>query len=190
MACRTMLKALATDPTGYGLEAADVAPVRALVDEFGARVQSVDQLEATRAAEVARKNQARTEMEAGVRSLVRRVKAQPGIEVGLLEKAGIPVTDGIRSSMAPITPTHLTAISDAAGANHLKWQRAGNHSNALFEIEARYGSATDFARLDVVRAARYTHKDQDPAIQIVYRVRARHSNQTSGPSNEAVVHPQ
>ena len=184
----TLLNALAVQPAAYGLEAEAVATLQARSDELRQTLDHMDQLNAERSAVAQQKRELRAQVEGGVRTLVQQIQADPAVTDHLKAQAGIPLPDMVLSHAAPVPPTDLTVDARANGEHFLKWKRSHNPQHTEFLVEAKMDGAQEFTLVDVVRAARYHHTGLKPGAEIVYRVRARHSGQTSEPGNQAGVY--
>lgn len=184
----TLAAAVTAAPASFGLAAADIAPVSADVNQFGQALQDVDALKAELASAVRQKEQIRLNVEAGLRSVARRIQADPAVTDDTRSNAGIPIRDFRPSSTAPNPPTDLVAAGLVSGVNELSWDRNGNLPNTEFVIEAMKGAETTFSQVDVTRAARYRHTGQTVGVKVIYRVRARRDGISSDNCREAGVY--
>lgn len=114
-------------------------------------------------------------------------KATKTIPRELLIEMGLKVSDG-RTSPPPADPLELTVTAYANGNNELKWLRNGNKPNTIFDIEAQIGDSTEWVHIKSTTETSFTHTDQKPGVQVVYRVRATRDGRESAWSNTAVAY--
>ncbi len=167
---------------------AAVAALRALASDFADKILSVENARAGLANAVAVKDEARAAVEVRFRAEIQRVQVDPLVTDSKRVAAGIPVRDTIRTTSAPVTPSALVAVADAAGINNLTWDGSANASGIQYVVEAKIAPALDFSTVDVVTAQKFAHTAQMPGRNVVYRVKARRGTATSAPSNTASVY--
>lgn len=171
-----------------GLVAADLTPIT--TGQTALSTAITDTIAKRAAFENAVQNKAtqRRTTVTSVRTLVRRVQANPTVSNALKAQLGITVRDASPSASAPVPPVELTVRGLDTGTNVLTWKRGGNRQGTQYVIEARLGTATAWTLVDVVTATRFNHIDQTPGVRARYRIRARRAGQTSEPGPEASVY--
>ncbi len=81
--------------------------------------------------------------------------ANPAISDGLLNQLQLPPHKPGRTISAPTTPTNLVAEANGNGLIQLKWDRNGNTSATIFEIEAQYAPGGDWTQIGSTTKTRY-----------------------------------
>jgi len=171
-----------------GLVAGDMTPVTTAKTPFDTAIPDVVTKKAALDTAVQNKDTARKNSVASVRTVVRKIQANPAVPNSLKAQLGITVRDGIPTPVTPIPPTDLVARGLDTGTNVLVWKRNGNKASIQFVIEAKIGTSTAWTLIDVTTATKYAHVFQQPGVKAIYRVRARRGTVVSDPSNEAVVY--
>lgn len=99
---------------------------------------------------------------------------------------------GLNTTPVPVGPvapaTELSVTGYANGDNVLVWKRNGNASSTTFQIEAQFGSSTDWMMVGTSTKVRFTHAGQTPGVQVRYRIVSMRGGQLSSPSNTAYVY--
>jgi len=171
-----------------GLIAGDMTPVTTAKTPFDTAIPDVVTKKAALETAVQNKDTCRKNSVASVRTVVRKIQANPAVTNALKASLGITVKDTSPTPVTPIPPTDLVARGLDTGTNVLAWNRNGNKASIQFVIEAKIGTATSWTLVDVTTATKYAHTLQQPGVKAIYRVRARRGTVVSDPSNEAVVY--
>lgn len=116
-------------------------------------------------------------------------KADKSIPRELLVEMGFKVSEG-KTSTPPNDPLSLLVMPNVAGYTDLKWDKNGNKSGTIYDIEAQYFGNPEWQHVESVSATKYRHLNQQVGKQVVYRVRARRAGQASGYSSPAVAYYQ
>ncbi|HMS41868.1 MAG TPA: fibronectin type III domain-containing protein [Pyrinomonadaceae bacterium] len=116
------------------------------------------------------------------------LKNNENILNSFIEEAGFNVDDGAKSPIAPIAPINLVVTGTSDGTNSLKWGRNANKYGVLFIIEAKFGDASQWTMIDVVKTAKYDHINQTPGAKVQYRIRTKSGDAVSTASNVAVIY--
>ena len=174
--------------TTIGLTSADKEALSVAQTAFGAAIGSVETAKgALKAAVQAEKTSTKT-LTGLIRGDVRRIQANPAVTPTLKGQLRINPRTTPRNHTAPVTPTGLTVDGYANGVNSLRWNRAGNKPSAVFQIQAKIGTATDFVGVGNATAAKFDHSGQTPGVKIVYRVVATRAGMNSDPSSAVTVY--
>ena len=171
-----------------GLIAGDLAPITAAKAAFDAALLDVTAKEAAYKAAVVSKNTRRKSLDDSVRPVVRKIQATPGVPNSVKANLKITVRDTNPTPAVPVPPMGLVARGLDTGTNTLAWARSTNRVGTQFVIEAKVNAAASWSLVDVVTVTRYEHKNQQPGVPVVYRIRARRGQVSSDPSNEASVY--
>jgi hypothetical protein len=174
-------------PADYGLNAALIAEINTNRGTIADGI--ADQLEKKADAKAATTtlNQLRKDSD-NLASRVKLAMRNANVAAKKFEELGFDADDLTPSSIAPQTPTELTAQGSSGGTNALKFNRNGNKKGAIFIIEAKIGAATGYAIVGTTTKTNFNHTGQTPGVKAMYRVRAQRGDQFSEYSNEAVVY--
>lgn len=105
----------------------------------------------------------------------------------LVVQMGFRLSEG-KTSPPPSEPTNLMVTAKVNGEHDLKWNRNGNKQNTIFVVEEQTEGSDDWKYVTSVSGTKCTCTGQTPGVQIAYRVTATRKNQSSPPSNIAVVY--
>ena len=182
-----VVAALEADEVAYGVLPADSARLRGKLTTFRNNLNAADAAKAAQNTSVANKDAARTDFEDDLRAVVKIVQVNPIVTDELRTAAGLPIHDTGRSYHAPIAPRDLVAEAGANGTHRLKFNANGNTSGAMFVIEAKRATDTEFQRVDAITQTTYDAPGFTPGQRVDFRVRARRGTESSDPSNVATV---
>jgi hypothetical protein len=171
--------------TALGLTAGQATTLGNTVKDFATGIDDVESARNAYRGAVQSKVNARFNATKLVRPYAQRWMNSGTIAESLLAELGLPITPHTTSLE---DPKELVAVGYSNGDNKLSWKRNGNRNGTVFVIEAKYGASTNWGQIDAVTSTRYTHSNQTPGTQVVYRVRARRGEAVSGYSNTAVVY--
>ncbi len=171
-----------------GLVAGDMTPVTTAKTPFDTAIPDVVTKQQALAQAVQNKVTTRKTSVGTVRTVVRKIQANPAVTNALKAQLGITVKDISPTPVTPVPPLDLVARGLDTGTNILNWKRNGNKPSVQFVIEAKIGTSTAWVLIDVTSATKYSHVFQQPGVKAIYRVRARRGSAVSEPSNEAVVY--
>ena len=171
-----------------GLVAGDMTPVTTAKTPFDTAIPDVVAKRQAFEQAVENKVTTRKASVSSVRTVVRKIQANPAVTNALKAQLGITVKDTVITPVVPVTPAELVVQGLDSGTNVLNWKRNGNKPSVQFMIEAKIGTAAAWALIDVTSATKFSHTGQTPGVKAIYRVRARRGTSVSEPSNEAVVY--
>ena len=110
------------------------------------------------------------------------------ISADKLAEIGFAPDDLTPTPIGVITPIELSVVGFSNGKNSLIFNRNGNKTGTIYNIEAKIGAATDFVIVGFTKSRNFDHKNQTPGVKSVYRIRAQRGDVFSDYSNEAVVY--
>ncbi len=180
--------ALNANLAALGLVAADVTPLTTAKTDLDAKIAANATAQDAAKAATAAKNTSRTNSDNLVRTLARRIAANPAVTPALKQQLGLTVRDTTRTTIVPVAPSTLAVEGRADGTNILTWSANGNKSGTQYIIEAKIGAATAFSQIDFTSKTTFNHTGQTPGVMVVYRVKARRTDMTSAPGNEAAIY--
>jgi hypothetical protein len=168
-----------------GIKTTDVAALDAAKTGFSSALTNVTTTKTAYLGATATKRASRTSAEATYRKYAKQFLANPALTPALLSSLGFSVTPA--PSVPATPPTDLAATGFSNGVNKLVWKRAGNPQSTVFVIEAKTGTGS-WAQVGATSKVKFSHNGQTPGVQVIYRVRAQRGNETSAPSNTAIVY--
>jgi hypothetical protein len=177
------------DPAEFGLTAAIIDIVKDKRDGMGTRIADQTAKKAaakasTTALKTFRKGSDDAVSDVKIAMRAAKVPADKFVQLGF------DADDLTPSAIAVSPPSDLVVQGFSNGTNELKFNRNGNKQGTVFIIEAKIGSATEFAIVGTTQKQTFRHTGQKPGVKTVYRVRAQRGDDLSEPSNEAVVYEQ
>lgn len=170
------------------LTANDLAPLQTSQETLRTKIAaSIAQRAAAFASTIERRN-ARTSAATNLRLLQSKIKTNPALPPQLATQLGIKSNSGRTQSLTPQTPADLVVTPDVNGTNTLRWKAGGNKRGAIYVVEARVGSATEFTFVNNSTRLSFAHTGQSLGISVSYRVKAQRNDKVSAYSNEAVAY--
>lgn len=170
-----------------GIVATDVDPIKALQPTYSTNLNDVETKKAALSASVETKDATKDSIIQKIRLIVNKIQANPAVTPSLKAQLGISTRTGSTNLQHPVAPSDLVAELQSDGSVNLTWNRNANAPRTQFVIESIVGNGTEWSLLDVVTRTNYTHQGIGRGEQIMYRIKARKGNETSGCSNLAIV---
>lgn len=168
-----------------GLSEEEVATVLEESNGFKESMRAVVQAKAAYLGAVAGKNSQRSEASQTIRSLARRLKANPIASPEALRQLGILH----KSSEGPVrTVKELTVVGNSNGINLLQWNRNQNSARTTFIVECAQGLSDVWEIVDVTSTTRFEHRDQTPGVFLRYRVRSIRAGKSSPPTDPVSIY--
>lgn len=171
-----------------GLVIADLTPSVTNLTTLNTTIATFITAQAAAKAATQGKATARKNSEVIVRTLSKRIQANPAVTNALKGQLGLPIRDTPSGPVPPMTPIDLFVNGSDTGINSLSWKGNGNKQGVTYIIEAKIGTATGYLMVDTTTKTKYQHTGQTPGVRAQYRVRAKRADLSSAPSNEAVVY--
>ena len=171
-----------------GLTTADMTPLTTDKTNFDLAITDAETKQAAAKAATEKKSILRKASELKARALVKRIQAKVDVTADLKRQLQITVpgeSGGL--PVVPYTPMDLIANVVGIGSYELTWKRNGNAQSIIFVVEAKINSGTEFIQIDSSNRTYFTHLGNPAGAKIVYRVRAKHGDVFSAPSNEFTV---
>jgi len=175
-----------THQVALGLSPAQFAEIEDAANAFTAAYEASQEAKSNAHALVTTKDEVRAASEAVFRTYGQMIVNNPGVSTTL--KGQLNLTIAPTPSGPVATPLDLSVAGTANGFNSLKWNRNGNNYTTTFIIEAKIGSATEWAQIGATTKASFATGGNAPGVEARYRVWAIRGSETSEPSNEAVVY--
>ena len=170
-----------------GLIAGDMTPITTLQPTYTTNLHDVESKKRALTNAVDTKDATKDSIIQKVRVVVNKIQANPSVTPALKAQLGISTRDGGQYPVHPVEPNQLFAELLSDGGVELDWNRNGNAPGTQFVIECKIGSATEFSLINVVTKTSYIHIGLTPGTRAEYLIKARRNNETSGPSNIAIV---
>ena len=170
-----------------GLVATDIDPVKAQQTTYTANLADVETKKTALAASVETKDATKNSIIQKTRLLVNKIQANPAVTPALKAQLGISTRDGGQNPTHPIALTDLIANLKPDGSIELNWSRNGNAPGDQVGIECCEAGSKDWKLLNVITKTSYTHVGHPLGTAIKFTVKARRADETSGPSNIAVI---
>ena len=174
--------------TTLGFSTGDIATLNSNQAAYNTALNSVETAKGMLKAAVQAEKTATKTMTNTIRTDVRRIQINPAATPALKGQLRINPRTAPKNHTPPITPTGLMVEGFATGVNSLKWDRAGNKPDTIFEIHAKIGESANFAGVGAVTATKFDHVRQTPGVKVVYRVVALRAGRSSEPSTGATVY--
>ncbi|GAB1372790.1 hypothetical protein MASR1M45_28530 [Candidatus Kapaibacterium sp.] len=170
-----------------GLVAGDLTPISTLQPTYSTNLNDVEAKKAALASAVDTKDATKDSIIDKVRLVVNKIQANPAVTTALKLQLGISPRDGSHYPVSPVPPNELVAELLPDGSIELDWSRNGNSPGTQFVIEYSIPPNTQWILLNVITKTSYVHSGHPVGLPIQYLVKARKGDETSGPSNIAVV---
>lgn len=170
-----------------GLVAGDLTPISTLQPTYSTNLNDVEAKKAVLASAVDTKDATKDSIIDKVRLVVNKIQANPAVTTALKLQLGISPRDGSHYPVSPVPPNELVAELLPDGSIELDWSRNGNSPGTQFVIEYSIPPNTQWILLNVITKTSYVHSGHPVGLPIQYLVKARKGDETSGPSNIAVV---
>lgn len=170
-----------------GLIAGDLTPISTLQPTYSTNLNDVEAKKAALASAVDTKDATKDSIIDKVRLVVNKIQANPAVTTALKLQLGISPRDGSHYPVSPVPPNELVAELLPDGSIELDWSRNGNSPGTQFVIEYSIPPNTQWILLNVITKTSYVHSGHPVGLPIQYLVKARKGDETSGPSNIAVV---
>lgn len=171
--------------TLLGLTAAEVASIEAASSNFSTAWNGMNTAHAAAKEATTNKNTVRRNSVSLARQFAREFKANPTVPESLLEALGV-VGSGGTTPVVPVTA--LSGVGQSDGVNQLRWNRNGNSQGTTFVVEYRIGTVGDWLFAGVTSRTRFSHTNQQPGVEISYRVIASRSGVNSVPCSPVVLY--
>lgn len=170
-----------------GLVAGDMTPITSLQPTYTTNLYDVESKKMALAAAVDLKDATKDTLIQKVRIVVNKIQANPTVTPTLKSQLGISTREGGNYPAHPVVPDQLVAELLADGGVELDWNRNGNAPGTQFVIEAKLAPSNTFTLVNVVTKTSFVFTNLLPGMRAEFIVRARRNNETSGPSNIAMV---
>lgn len=170
-----------------GLIAGDLTPISTLQPTYTTNLNDVEAKKAALAGSVDTKDATKDTIIQKVRVVVNKIQANPTVTTSLKAQLGISTREGGQYPVSPVAPNELVAELLPNGSIELDWNRNGNAPGTQFVIEYSLLPAGAWTLLNVVTKTSYVHEGHSIGTGIQYVVKARKGDETSGPSNFAIV---
>lgn len=170
-----------------GIIAGDLTPISTLQPTYSTNLNDVEAKKAALASAVDTKDATKDSIIDKVRLVVNKIQANPAVTTALKLQLGISPRDGSHYPVSPVPPNELVAELLPDGSIELDWSRNGNSPGTQFVIEYSIPPNTQWILLNVITKTSYVHSGHPVGLPIQYLVKARKGDETSGPSNIAVV---
>ncbi len=170
-----------------GLIAGDLTPISTLQPTYSTNLNDVEAKKAALASAVDTKDATKDAIIQKLRIVVNKIQANPAVTPALKLQLGISPRDGSHYPVSPVPPNELVAELLPDGSIELDWSRNGNAPGTQFVIEYSIPPNLQWILLNVVTKTSFVHSGHPVGLPIQYIVKARRGDETSGPSNIAVV---
>jgi hypothetical protein len=170
-----------------GIIAGDLTPISTLQPTYSTNLNDVEAKKAALASAVDTKDATKDAIIQKLRIVVNKIQANPAVAPALKSQLGISTHEGGHYPQHPIPPSELLAELLPDGSIELDWSRNGNSPGTQFVIEYSIPPNTQWILLNVITKTSYVHSGHPVGLPIQYLVKARKGDETSGPSNIAVV---
>lgn len=170
-----------------GMSAAQVAAVQGASQVFSAALDAKIEAERAAMAATAAKDEAREVAEALVRQLSRIAQASPEITTEIRALLGLSDRKPRVHRRRPEAPQGLVCEIIHGREHHLKWDRAGNPTNASFVIESRAEGDANWETVGLTSRTRWSRVVPMSGRATYYRIRAHLPAGLSLPSNSAMA---
>ena len=173
--------------TTIGLTAPDITALRTKQTDFSVGLNNAIAKQSESKSATDNKNIKKSSLTDNIRMLARQIQAKPGVPDNIKMQLGIKNPNNIPAPPVPNIPMDLTLETIAGGIIRLKWGRNGNTQGTIFNIEASSKPDADFVMMDST-----TKTTLDTAFRFntgttYYRIKAKRNDQSSDPSNVAMV---
>lgn len=169
-----------------GLTPAQFAEIEDAANAFTAAYEASQAAKATAHGLVVTKDEVRASAEAIFRQYAQMIVNNPAVPTALKGQLNLTIAPTPAGPVVP--PANLNVTGYANGANELKWNRNGNGAGTIFVIEAKIGAETEWTQIGTTTKTKFTSGGNTPGEQAAYRIYATRGDETSEPSNEAIVY--
>lgn len=174
---------------GYGVTPGQMTSLNTSKTALATAITDVEAARATLAAKMEAREDAFNSTVSALSSVGVTIYNNAAVTDVMIAQAGYAVYDTGPTPVVPQQPLDLLVEAFSDGYIKAAWDRNGNPSGVVFNIETREEGSSEWVIAASTTRSRLQLPGFAPGQQVWFRIRATHRDLVSAPSNEFAIYP-